>query len=163
MAKKKVRRKTARKKTTRKKTTHKKGVRKKTTKTTATKRDVDLSRFSESQLQAALTHKRSTAIEAISEKRAELMERIRELDRQIQRLGGSAPRAAGGGSRAGRGELAVAVLRELRRERTPKELLAKVGHLIGGSNKGAIISQKLMTLRDQGKIMNVKRGVWTAK
>ena len=153
MAKKKARRKTAKKKT----------ARKKVTKKTAAKQKVDLSKYSESQLQAALTRKRSTTIDAIRKNRADLMERVRELDRQIQRLGGSAPRAAGVGSRAGRGELAAAVLRELRRERTPKELLAKVGHLIGGTNKGAIISQKLMALRDQGKIRNVKRGVWATK
>ena len=156
MAKKKAKRKTTAKKTTRKKVT-----RKATKKTT--KRKIDLSKFSETQLETALKKKRSAAIKDLQARRVELLQKVNELDRRIESAGGSASRSTASGSRAGRGELAAAVLRELRWERTPKELLAKVEHLIGGKNKAAIISQKLMALRDQGKVKNVGRGVWARK
>ena len=171
MAKKKAQRKTARKTTARKKatkkssqrqTTRKRASRKKATKKTVQRR-IDLSRYSEAQLESALSNKRSAAISEIRKKRADLMRRVSELDRQIQHLGGSAAGSTGHGTRAPRGELAAAVLRELRRERTPKQLLESCSHLIGGSNKAAIIGQKLMALRDQGRVKNVKRGVWAAK
>ena len=171
MAKKRAKRKTARKTTARKKTTkstsQRKTARKKASHTKATKetaqRRIDLSGYSEAQLESALSDKRSAAISEIRKKRADLMRRVSKLDRQIQHLGGSAARSTGGGARAPRGELAAAVLRELRRERTPKQLLESCSHLIGGSNKAAIIGQKLMALRDQGRVKNVKRGVWAAK
>ena len=118
------------------KTTKKNTARKKATKKTAAKRRIDLSKYSEAQLEAALNRKRSTAIGAIRAKRADLMRRVSELDRRIQHLSGSAARSRGGGARAPRGELAAAVLRELRRERTPKQLFESCSHLIGGRNKG---------------------------
>ena len=156
MAKKKARKKTAVRKTTRK------NVATKVTRKT-TKRPIDLSKFSESQLEAALNKKRSAAIKTLRAKRAGFMQKVNELDRKIESAGGSAVKSASRGLRAGRGELAAAVLKELRRERTPKDLLSDVGHLIGGKNKAAIISQKLMALRNQGKVRNVSRGVWKAK
>ena len=121
------------------KTTKNKTARKKATKKTATKRKIDLSKYSEAQLEAALNRKRSTAIGAIREKRADLMRRVSELDRRIQHLNGSA-RLRGGGTGAPRGERAAAVLRELRRKRTPKQLLESCAHLIGGKDKGVSIS-----------------------
>lgn len=173
MAKKKARKKTAARKTTRKKTA------KTTTKTTtqkvsrkATQRKVDLATFSEAQLAAALRTKHSETIKDLKVTRARLMRRVDEVDRQIEAAGGysdsSAPRndvsqVGKRGPKIGSGKLAAAVLNELRIETTPKELLAKVGHLIGGKNKAAIISQKLMALRAQGRVKNVRRGVWTLK
>ena len=130
------------KKNAKRKTTKKKTARKKATKKTATKQKIDLSKYSEAQLEAALNRKRSTAIGAIREKRADLMRRVSDLDRRIQHLNGSAARSRGGGARATRGELAAAVLRELRRERTPKQLLESCSHLIGGRNKGSSIESK---------------------
>ena len=162
MAKKK-----ASKKATARKTTHKEVAKNVSRK--ATQRKIDLATFSEAQLSAALKTKRSGMIVNLQAKRRKLMQKVNELDRQIESAGGSASRptsrshAAGSarrGPKAGSGKLAAAVLMELRRETTPKELLNKVGHLIGGKNKAAIISQKLMALRAQGSIRNVSRGVW---
>ncbi len=169
MAKKKARKKAAARKTTRKKisrTGPKKVSRK------ATQRKVDLATFSEAQLAAALKTKRSALIGDLKARRAKLILKINEIDQQIESAGGVAPNATNRrpslelvrrGRRAGSGRLAAAVLRELRNETTPKELLAKVGHLIGGKNKAAIISQKLMALRVQGKVKNVRRGVWAVR